>query len=154
VTVPVLWGTLRNVTTYRGGVSITVDLPADLIEKLQPILRDVGTAGLDIRLGRAGWDTYSAESFVMYFVNGSGRGIQWGAGTTPDDLVMAMDTIQDEVVEARWAVGLGVSWPVCAGHEHPLRPRLVEGRAVWQCPETNQVVAPIGGLGSASERTG
>ena len=128
-------------------MSITVDLPEELIKKVQPILRDLGTAELDIRLEGAGWDGWWPESFMLNIVGASSRGIQWGDGSRPEDLVTAMDTIQDEICEARWAAGLPVSWPTCPGHEHVPMPRAGEGEAVWECPQTRRVIAPIGGLG-------
>jgi hypothetical protein len=146
-----IWG--GRALTYRWYVSITLDLPKELIKKVQPILRDLGTADLDIRLSDAGWDAWWAESFVLNIGGTGGRGIQWGDGSRPEDLAAAMDTIQDEVCEARWAQGLPVSWPRCPGHEHVPLPRLIEGKAVWQCPNTMNVFAPIGGLGRQQKLT-
>jgi hypothetical protein len=128
-------------------VSVTLDLPEALIKKVQPILRDLGTAELDFHLDDAGWDDWSLDSFMLRIVGAGGRGIQWGDGSRAEDLVAAMDTIQDEVCETRWSMGLPVSWPSCPGHEHVPVPRVINGEAVWQCPNTMRVFAVIGGLG-------
>ena len=81
-------------------MSITLDLPEELIKKVQPIVRDLGTAELDIRLADAGWDEWWPESFVIHIAGAGGRGIQWGDGSRPEDLMAAMDTIQDEAQSA------------------------------------------------------
>jgi hypothetical protein len=128
-------------------VGISLDLPKELIKKVQPIVRDLGTSDLDIKLADAGWDGYWAESFMLWIAGAGGRGIQWGDGSRPQDLVAAMDTIQDEVCEARWALGLTVVWPQCPGHEHIPIPRAGGDEAVWECPQTRKAIAQIGGLG-------
>lgn len=123
-------------------MAITVDLPSELVRKLQPVIRDLATSGLDIVLDGAGWDFHSADSFMCL-----GRGIQWDEGSDrPWDLVSAMDIIQDEVIEARLERGMGV-WPVCTGHEHVPLPRTSDDdQAVWMCPNTGNIVAVIGEL--------
>jgi hypothetical protein len=40
--------------------------------------------------------------------------------------------IQDHAIEASG----GRALPACPGHPHPLRPRVVHGAAVWECPRT------------------
>ena len=122
-------------------MTVKVDLPKDLVRRLQPLLRDLGTTGLDIVLDDAAWDGWSADSFRCL-----GRGIQWREGSDlPWDLVNAMDTIQDEVIESRLERGMGV-WPTCPGHDHIPVPKVVDERAVWQCPNTMKIVVTIGDL--------
>ena len=127
-------------------MTINVDLPPDLIRKLQPVIRDLATTGIDVTLNDAGWDSASADSFMLWLPPGGGRGIQWDEGSDlPWDLVSAMDIIQDEVIEARLERGMGI-WPVCTGHEHVPVPRISDDRAVWMCPNTRKIVAAIGQL--------
>lgn len=52
------------------------------------------------------------------------------------------DLVQDDVLQALW----GDVWPRCAGHPHPARPAKVDGRAVWTCPRTGEVLCLIGEL--------
>jgi hypothetical protein len=122
-------------------MAISVNLPADLVRRIQPVIRDLSTTGLDVTLDDAGWDG-SPDSFRCL-----GRGIQWDEGSDrPWDLVSAMDVIQDEVIEARLERGMGV-WPVCTGHEHVPLPRVSDDdQPVWMCPNTGNIVAVIGGL--------
>jgi hypothetical protein len=128
-------------------VTIKLDLPPDLIRKLQPVIRDLATTGLDVTLNDAGWDAVSSDSFMLWLPPGGGRGIQWDEGSDrPWDLVSAMDIIQDEVIEARLERGMGV-WPVCTRHEHVPVPSISDdNRAVWMCPNTRTIVAAIGQL--------
>jgi hypothetical protein len=122
-------------------MAVKIDLPPDVVQKLQPVIKDLATTGLDIVLDDPGWDGWSADSFRCL-----GRGIQWVEGSNlPWDLVNAMDIIQDEVIEDRLERGMGV-WPTCPGHEHVPVPKVVESRAIWQCPNTMRIVAAIGEL--------
>jgi hypothetical protein len=40
--------------------------------------------------------------------------------------------LQDHVIEATW----GAPLPPCPGHPHPLAAHVVDGVAVWECPNT------------------
>lgn len=42
-----------------------------------------------------------------------------------------------------------IQWPMCPGHQHPLRPTTSGDAAWWTCPKTSQRVVPIGGLGGS-----
>jgi hypothetical protein len=54
------------------------------------------------------------------------------------------DQVQEWAVEELCSVGKPTNWAQCP--EHPLAPVVSEGRAVWTCPKTGNVVAKIGHL--------
>ncbi len=59
-------------------------------------------------------------------------------------LVRMLYELQDGVVEALWSRGLDPVWPSCLpDHPHPADARAVEGRPMWTCPTTHEVVRPM-----------
>jgi hypothetical protein len=67
-------------------------------------------------------------------------------GEDMEDLVVALaDQLQEQVFpETRGA--WGQARPACPGHAHPAAAELVDGRAVWVCPEDGRELGPIGRL--------
>ena len=56
--------------------------------------------------------------------------------------VQLADRLQDDVLDELW----GQAWPACRGHEHPARPCAIDGKAVWVCPTTGDILWAIGSV--------
>lgn len=92
----------------------------------------------------------SGEDVVMvYASDGSGQGVSVaGHQSAAEQLADVADQVQDWAVEELCAELEPAVWPECPAHpdSHPLRARVVKGVAVWSCPRTRRVIAPIGEL--------
>jgi hypothetical protein len=49
-----------------------------------------------------------------------------------ESIVELASQLQDAIAETR--AGWGMPIPRCAEHAHPLRPRITDGEARWECP--------------------
>ncbi|MEI5099981.1 hypothetical protein RB200_17255 [Streptomyces sp. PmtG] len=103
---------------------------------VQPIVREV-----------VGFD---GEPFVaLYEADGSGAGVSVPEGCGRAEQVAGLaEQVKDWAVEALAAQLLPATWPECPDHpgSHPLDAGVVRGAAVWSCPRSRRVVAPVGGL--------
>ena len=92
------------------------------------------------------------EDVVMiYAPDGSGQGVSVLEGRSPaDQLADLADQVQGWAVEELCAAGKPATWPECPTHpdSHPLRAEVIKGVAVWSCPRTRRVIAPVGELSS------
>lgn len=57
---------------------------------------------------------------------------------------LLIEDLQDDMITS-----LGVAWPPCPSHPHPLFASHASGSAVWVCPEDDEEIAPVGRLASA-----
>jgi hypothetical protein len=124
-----------------------------LSEALEPVLRDLEHAGAVMPEVRDGhWSDFEGQRTAMlYGPDGSGSGVFVLAGEPLADRVARVaDQVQEWAVEALWTAGRPATWPECPDHPdtHPLQAVVLDGRAVWTCPRTGQVVRDIGRGGS------
>lgn len=65
---------------------------------------------------------------------------------SPELIVTVADRAQDDIIERLWLTS-ATNWPPCPAHprNHPLRPAVVDGQAVWTCTDGTPY-APIGSL--------
>ncbi|MBS2535274.1 hypothetical protein KGQ20_21145, partial [Catenulispora sp. NF23] len=86
---------------------------------------------------------------VLYAPDGSGQGVSWLGGPSPEPLAHLADQVQDWAVEALWSAGAPAVWPHCPTHPntHPLTATVAAGAAVWVCAQSGATVAAIGELG-------
>ena len=72
------------------------------------------------------------------------------AGSWGEQVEMAVSQAQDWVIELLAHNGRSPVWPECALHpgSHPLTVTVADGTAVWICPKTSDVIAPVGSLGT------
>ncbi|NRQ39890.1 hypothetical protein HII36_49890 [Nonomuraea sp. NN258] len=96
--------------------------------------------------GGGGWD---GPVVMLSAPDGTGMGVRIPRdGDLAEQLADVADQVQEWAVHALWMEGLPAVWPECPEHPggHPLA-AVVEGdTAVWACPRTRTVVAPVGSL--------
>ncbi len=122
-----------------------------LAEALTPVLRDLETTGSVRPLIRdEQWSDYPGQVTAMLgSPDGTGQGVSAMAGEPWAERVAAVaDQVQDWVVEELCSLGRPTNWPPCPAHpqSHPLSAVVRDGRAVWACPRTDQVISGIGQL--------
>ncbi|GHC64839.1 hypothetical protein GCM10010349_36240 [Streptomyces flavofungini] len=85
---------------------------------------------------------------VLYEADGSGVGVAVPEGSAAEQVASLAEQVQDWAVEALAAQLLPATWPECPDHpaSHPLAASVTEGVAVWSCPRSRRVVAPVGAL--------
>ena len=122
-----------------------------LREALEPILRDLRAAGLEEpRIEDREWtDDPDRPSAMLWSPDGSGSGVSVLRPAAPSERIAAVaDQVQEWAIEGQlWGAGL-TNWPRCPRHpdSHPMQATTVNGSAVWVCPASHDVVAPIGAL--------
>ena len=130
-------------------VTVTVELPEDLVARIAAIVHDIDTtAGVDFILrieDRAGLGPMP----WLWSEDGSGTSLvlEWGDGRAFDTAEIA-EQMQEAVIEARWQTGQNpVVWPECPFHmTHPLDAVMENDEALWICPTENTVRCAIGSL--------
>jgi hypothetical protein len=134
-----------------------MDIDPVLAAALAPLLRDLEAAHVpEPRLADAAprFALPGEPSVMLYAPDGSGWGISLLADAPhAEQLAHLADQVQEWAVEVLWAVGRSAVWPQCPEHpdSHPLQPQVVDeytntASAVWRCPKSGHVVAPIGEL--------
>ncbi|MEU7580535.1 hypothetical protein AB0B50_23370 [Streptomyces sp. NPDC041068] len=91
------------------------------------------------------------DTIMLYAPGGSGQGVSVSEWQGPAEQVADLaDQAQGWAVEELCAAGKPATWPECPTHpdSHPLEAGVVKGVAVWSCPRTRQVIAPVGSLSS------
>ncbi|GAA2378564.1 hypothetical protein GCM10010404_38530 [Nonomuraea africana] len=86
---------------------------------------------------------------MLYGPDGTGLGIQIrSGGDIPHQVADLADQVQEWAVEALWQEGLPAVWPECPAHPdtHPLTAVIRDDTAVWSCPRSRTIIAPIGQL--------
>jgi hypothetical protein len=122
-----------------------------LAEALAPVVRDLENSGSVVPEVRdEQWDGVEGQATAMLYSPGcSGQGVWAMTGEPlPERIASVADQVQEWAVEELCSVGRPTNWPQCPEHPdaHPLSPVVSEGRAVWACPKTGNVVAEIGRL--------
>lgn len=88
---------------------------------------------------------------VTFWVNGHVDQVNgFQVGLTFTELLVTIASLVQDVVSETLATTNRSNWPICPlhPHNHPLIPEeLAPGTAVWICPRSGRVMAPIGGLG-------
>ncbi|MET8688659.1 hypothetical protein ABZV77_31065 [Streptomyces sp. NPDC004732] len=122
----------------------------ELAAALDPVLRDLRATCAVRPVVREERDDMIGELVVLYEPDGSGAGLvpRFG-GSAAERTADFADQAQDWAVEALCAVLKPAVWPECPEHpdSHPLAAGVVRGVAVWSCPRTRRVAAPVGELG-------
>ncbi|RKN43836.1 hypothetical protein [Streptomyces hoynatensis] len=112
----------------------------------------------DLRECRAGFPEVREEGawYMLYAADGSGAGVRVEEGPEPLVLAGIAEQVQEWAVEALWQEGLPAVWPECPAHPrtHPLAATVAGGTAVWSCPRSGRVVAPVGELGRCGRDAG
>jgi hypothetical protein len=138
---------------------MSVNVDPVLAAALAPLLRDLEAGGVpEPRIAEPAPPFFdpSEPGLMLYAPDGSGQGILLLADAPrPEQLANLADQVQEWAVEALWSIGRSAVWPQCPEHpdSHPLKPLVAdeytaEAAAVWQCPKSGRVVAPIGELPS------
>jgi hypothetical protein len=66
---------------------------------------------------------------------------------TPYDVERLLVHVTQQVCDNLWPDELTDPWPLCPAHpDHPLQPRLSEGRASWVCSRDSMIAFDIGRL--------
>ncbi|MEU6996209.1 hypothetical protein ABZ953_36865 [Streptomyces sp. NPDC046465] len=123
----------------------------DLAAALAPVLRDLSATCAVRPVVREEHDAQIGELVMLYEADGSGAGLVARYGAEGAELTADFaDQAQDWAVEALCAQERPAVWPECPTHPdaHPLEAGVVRGAAVWSCPRTRRVVAPVGELGA------
>jgi len=126
-------------------------LDSALAEALTPVLRDLEHSGSVIPEVREDqWSDYPGQvTAMLHSPDGSGQGISAMAGEPLAQRVASVaDQVQEWAVEELCSVGQPTNWPPCPEHprSHPLSAVVRDGRAVWACPRTGDVICNIGSL--------
>jgi hypothetical protein len=124
---------------------------SDLADALTPVLRDLETTG-SVRpvLRDEQWSDYPGQMTAMLCSpDGAGQGVSAMADEPrPERVASVADQVQEWVVEELCSVGRPTNWPPCPEHPrtHPLSAVVRDGRAVWACPKSGQLICEIGQL--------
>jgi hypothetical protein len=125
------------------------DPPAELLDAVGAVLRELLAPGETIGIDYAPSDLPSAWIVVAEFGDGTSTGVEITTDSAHAGiLAAAADNLQqaviDHVREAR---------PKCPYHAHPLVARIVRDGAVWACPRGDGTW-PIGSLGPPDQTGG
>ncbi|MFF9894144.1 MULTISPECIES: hypothetical protein [Streptomyces] len=121
----------------------------DLAAALAVVRRDVWATCAVRPIVREEVDFDGDPLVMLYEPDGSGLGVSVPAGVGPAEQVAELaEQVQEWAVEALAARLLPAAWPECPDHPrgHPLEARVVGEVAVWSCPRSGRVVAPVGAL--------
>jgi hypothetical protein len=118
---------------------------------LTTVLHDLMvTTGLAPRVQEGRWGARPGmETVMLHGPDGSGASVSFVlAKASALSLSELADQVQEWAIEELARIGRSTNWPACPQHRdsHPLEPAVADDRAVWRCPTTRVVVAPIGGL--------
>lgn len=122
----------------------------ELLAALEPILRDLRTAGIAAPLIEEKDWTRDPDrpSAMLRSPDGSGRGVSVER-TAPqvEAIAHVADQVQEWAIEQLWGRA-ATNWPACPEHphHHPLKAATRGALAVWVCPADETVVAKIGTL--------
>lgn len=121
-----------------------------LRQALEPVLRDLQSAGIDApRIDDSDWTgDPESPSAMLWSPDGSGTGVYVAkSASSPERVASMADQVQDWAIEELWS-HLPTNWPPCPQHpnSHPLKATTQDAAAVWVCPTDDHVVAAIGAL--------
>ncbi len=117
----------------------TVPMTRAIDKALGRILDDLAAGGVPLpRVEPSTWQIWApSESLELFAADHSGMGV-WLDLRLPADQALAhlADQVQEWAVEELARLGRPTNWPVCEAHpaNHPQRPVVEHGRAVWACP--------------------
>jgi hypothetical protein len=120
---------------------------------IAPLLADLAASGMslpDIR--EEAHEERQAPSVCGWIqrLDGTGEGISVLADTSPAEQVAELaEQVQNWAADQMHDAGRTPEWPACPQHPstpHRLDPEVRDGRAVWTCRQTGQVIWPIGDL--------
>ena len=89
------------------------------------------------------------EGFTLRADHEGERGIVLNhVGSPVEQVEMAISQAQDWIIDLLQHSGRPPIWPECRLHPgtHPLKVTDAAGTAVWSCPKTGDVIAPVGSL--------
>lgn len=122
----------------------------ELAAALEVVSRDLRATCAVQPVVREERDPVDGSDWVMlYEPDGSGAGVWVSEYASAAERVAELaEQVKDWAVEALAAQLKPAVWPECPAHpdSHPLDAGVVRGVAVWSCPRTRQVVAPVGEL--------
>ncbi|EPH44496.1 hypothetical protein ABT390_15370 [Streptomyces aurantiacus] len=129
----------------------------ELATALTVVLRDLrATCAVQPNV-REELDFDEAPLVMLYEADGSGVGVSVPEGAAPAEQVAELaEQVKDWAVEALASQLLPATWPECPDHpaSHPLAAEVVGGTAVWSCPRSRRVVAPVGALAEPGRASG
>jgi hypothetical protein len=127
-----------------------VDVDADLIAVLDPVLGDLASAAnLSPEVRESDFGGPGTLCAVLHLAGARSVGVMIVEGNDRSAQVVELaDRVQEWAVEELWSARRSPVWPTCPEHpdSHPLKPVESDGRAVWICPTSSNVVAMIGSL--------
>ncbi|WP_087883669.1 hypothetical protein [Streptomyces alboflavus] len=124
----------------------------ELAVALAVVERDLRAACVVQPIVREELDFDDEPLVVLYEADGSGVGVSVPEGAAAAEQVASLaEQVKDWAVEALAAQLLPATWPECPDHpaSHPLDASVAGGVAVWSCPRSRRVVAPVGALGES-----
>jgi hypothetical protein len=127
----------------------------ELSAALVPVLRELRAScgvSADIRESSLA-SRWNPTAVMILDPDGFGQAVGVTSGRPYTEQVAELaDQVQEWAVEALWRASLPAVWPECPAHpnSHPLKPEIRGDQAIWCCPHTGTMVAPIGGLPSGS----
>jgi hypothetical protein len=145
----------RSAALSRDPRPLSHEEAAILWDAVAPLLRDMDATGQARPDIRADAHDDSGEDAVCGWIQepGStcGQGVTVWLNSPPGEQLCSLaDALQD------WAGDIQMDpqrrpWPDCPDHPgaHALKSETQDNVAVWYCPQTHQIVADIGTLGSA-----
>ncbi|MFD5699926.1 hypothetical protein [Streptomyces lasiicapitis] len=129
----------------------------ELAAALAVVQRDLRATCAVQPIVREELDFDDAPLVVLYEADGSGVGVSVPEEQdAAEQLASLAEQVKDWAVEALASQLLPATWPECPHHpaSHPLDAEVAEGVAVWSCPRTRRVVAPVGTLGELGRAGG
>jgi hypothetical protein len=123
-----------------------------LRETVAPLLRDLAASGMPLPDIREEAHEDRGDEAVCAWIQGpgiTGEGIWVWLESSPAEQVAGLaEQLQDWVADLLHDASRSPGWPLCPGHPalHRLSPGVQEGFAVWACPQSGQVIWPIGAL--------
>lgn len=125
---------------------------AVLRQAVAPLLADLAAGGLGLPDVREEAHE-EREASVCGWIQGpghTGEGISVLLDSSPGEQVAQLaEQFQNWAADQLHDAGRPPEWPECPQHPSPLHrldPQVRDGRAVWVCWESGQVIWPIGGL--------
>lgn len=112
---------------------------------------DLRSGGLiEPRLEEHDWTgDHEQPSAMMWSPDGTGSGVSvLRSASAPERVADVADRVQEWVIEGQLWGAAPTNWPRCPHHpdSHPMQAVVEDDEAVWICPASHEVVAPVGDL--------
>lgn len=141
-----------------GSRELTAEEKAELRVHLEPVLRDLRSAAaiLPDVLEQTSEDL---DNVISARIGSSdhARGIRVPLYSDSGQRLAGLaDQVQEWEIESLAAARRPAVWPECPRHpnSHPLSAQVRDDAAVWLCPKTGDLIAPIGALGGPGAASG